>query len=74
MMSTDIIHTDEYGRKTPLGNVHISVAYDMIEHYSNRPGSVVIESAMDFAISGSAQIGMPDGSVIRFIDTSYIER
>ena len=72
MMSTDIIHTDEYGRKTPLGNVHISVAYDMIEHYSKRPGSVVIESAMDFAISGSAQIGMPDGSVIQFIDLTRV--
>ena len=71
-MSTDIIFTDEYGRETPLGNVHISVAYDMIEHYSQRPGSVVIESAMDFAISGSAQIGMPDGSVIQFIDLAHV--
>ena len=72
MMSTDIIHTDEYGRKTPLGNVHISVAYDMIEYYSSKSGSVVIESAMDFALNGSAQIGMPDGSVIQFIDLTRV--
>ena len=71
-MSADIIFTDGHGRKTPMGNVHDSVAYDMIEHYSKHPGSVVIESATDFVVSGSAQIGMPDGSVIKFINTDYI--
>lgn len=70
-MSTDIYFTDEYGQKTHVGNVHISVAYDMIGYYSSEPGSVVIESALDFTFSGSAQIGRPDGSVTTFINTQH---
>lgn len=71
-MGADIIFIDNRGRKTPMGNVHTSVALQIIEHYSKHPGSVVIESATDFVVSGSAQIGMPDGSVIKFINTDYI--
>lgn len=67
-MSTDIYVTDEYGLRTHVGNVHISVAFDMIEHYTNKAGSVVIESAMDYAVDGSAKICLASGSVMTFIN------
>lgn len=71
-MSTDIIFTDEYGRKTPMGKVHISLAFDMIEYYTIQPGSVVIKSLLDFGLSGAAQIGLADGSVMEFINNEHI--